>query len=278
MLYQEAERRYDELYRAKSILEKNSGKYPEGRIHVVQNKGKVQYYVRFSPNDKSGTYLSKRQKDTIRSYLQKKYEEEVLKLLNSEIAILEKFLKKSGEIGHRIQSSYSENPLEIRNYLSPIDMYDADVAREWQETPFQCKAVANNVPVFVTRRGEHVRSKSELMIANRLSELNIPYKYECPLILSDGRTIYPDFTVWNAWKRREVYWEHRGMMDNQEYANHTVQRIKDYRREGIYLGENLIVTEETSAIPLDTGDIDSVIHHYFNESGSSGSTREGTFW
>lgn len=110
MLYQEAERRYDELYRAKSILEKNSAKYPEGKIHVVQNKGKVQYYVRFSPKDKSGTYLSKRQRDTIRSYLQKKYEEEVLKLLNNEMAILDKFQKNPERLVTRFKAPIRRIP------------------------------------------------------------------------------------------------------------------------------------------------------------------------
>ena len=52
------------------------------------------------------------------------------------------------------------------------------------------------------------------------------------------------------------------MMDGQEYANHSVQRMREYQQAGIYLGEGLIITEETSSVPLDTGEIDRVIQHY----------------
>lgn len=245
------------------MLEKNKSKYPEGKIHVVKSKNSIQYYVRTSPKDKSGEYLSKQYTDKIKIFLQKKYDEEVIKLINLEMTSLEKFLRKSDAINQKIQSLYSQNPQEIKKYIIPIDMSDDDYATEWMNVPYQKKKINSSVPVFVTNNGEQVRSKSELMIANRLFELKIPYRYECQLTLSGGRTIYPDFTILDTYNRREIYWEHRGMMDKQEYANHSVQRIKDYNREGIFLGDNLIITEETSAVPLDTSEIDSVIRHYF---------------
>lgn len=189
----------------------------------------------------------------------------MLKLLNVEMNSLENFLKKSYEINKKIQNSYSESPQEIQSYINPIDMSDDDYAAEWLNVPYQKKKVDNNVPAFVTNRGEQVRSKSELIIANRLYELEIPYKYECPLTMSGGRVIYPDFTILDSCKRREIYWEHRGMMDNQEYAKHSVQRMKDYNRKGIFLGDNLIITEETAALPLVTSEIDSVIEHYLKD-------------
>lgn len=263
-LYQEAIRRYDELNVAKSILERNMGTYPDGKIHIAGNKGRVQFYLRPAQKDRAEIYLSKKEKDTIKVLLQKKYDEDALKLLNIEIASLEKFLKKSEKINYKIQSLYSDISNEAQKYINPIDMYNDDYAAEWLALPYQKKDVSNNVPLFVTNNGEHVRSKSELMIANRLFELRIPYKYEAPLKLSDGRVIYPDFTVWNAGKRCEVYWEHRGMMDKQDYACHSLKRIKDYSKEGIFLGDKLIITEEMATLPLVTSDIDSVISFYFN--------------
>lgn len=269
MLYQEANKRYDELYIVRSLLEKNIKKYPEGKIHVVRNKNSIQYYIRTSPNDKSGKYLSKQEKGTIKIFLQKKYDEEVLKFLNIEMTGLEKILKKSNTINKKIQNLYSKSPQEIQNYINPVDMSDYDYAAEWMKVPYQKKKLMSNMPVFVTNKGEQVRSKSELIIANRLYELKIPYKYECPLTMSGGRVIYPDFTILDSCKRREIYWEHRGMMDNKEYANHSVQRMKDYNREGIFLGDNLIITEETAALPLATGEIDSVIKHYFKDGSTN---------
>jgi hypothetical protein len=46
-----------------------------------------------------------------------------------------------------------------------------------------------------TDRGEMVRSKSELLIANKLHERRIDYVYEQPLSVSQSRTRVPDFTI-----------------------------------------------------------------------------------
>ena len=261
-LYQEAERRYDELYRMRAELEKTLVKYPEGSIHVIRNRGYVQYYLRKQSGQSCGEYLSKRQTDTIQIYLQKKYMQEVLRLLRSEMDSIEKFLRNCKPSQDKIRGLFSEQPEEIRKHLNPVDTSDADYIKAWSETAYDKKLISGTIPVFITNKGEPVRSKSELIIANRLYDLQIPYKYECPVWLSGEKKIYPDFTVLNIRKRREIYWEHRGMMDGQEYANHSVQRMREYQQAGIYLGEGLIITEETSSVPLDTGEIDRVIQHY----------------
>ena len=46
-----------------------------------------------------------------------------------------------------------------------------------------------------TERGDLVRSKSELVIADKLHARGIDYAYEQPLVLPNGRTRYPDFTI-----------------------------------------------------------------------------------
>ena len=58
-------------------------------------------------------------------------------------------------------------------------------------------------------------------------------------------------------------WEHRGMMDDREYVKHTVKRIREYEQNGYYLGDRLIITEETANEPLETANIDRIIKHYF---------------
>ena len=93
--------------------------------------------------------------------------------------------------------------------------------------------------------------------------MKVPYKYECPLQIDKGNVIHPDFTVLDVKRRCEVYWEHRGMMDDREYSRHAVTRVKDYEKAGIFLGDKLIITEETGITPLGTYEIERVIKHYF---------------
>ena len=77
-LYQEAQRRLEELYSARQALEKRLKSYPEGKIRVVKKGRKVQYYLRTDPKDRSGVYISKQSERKIESYLQKKYDESTL--------------------------------------------------------------------------------------------------------------------------------------------------------------------------------------------------------
>lgn len=222
----------------------------------------TQFYVRTDAKDKSGKYLKKSEKVKIKNYLQKSYDEKVIKILDKESAAIEKFLKCGEKFPDKILEIYAKFPQNIRDNIIPFDISDKDYAGKWQEIPFECKGMPETKEIFQTNRGEYVRSKSELTIANALDGKGIPYKYECPLKLRGGIIIYPDFTALNVKERRVYYWEHRGMMDTQDYARNSVLRIKDYMRNHIFPGKNLILTEETSDNPLGTAEINAVISEY----------------
>lgn len=262
-LYEEAKRRLNEVDIIIQELEARSIKYPNERIHVVTSKNRIQFYIR---KDAGGDdeYLSSTQKSKIKQLLQKRYEKKVLKYLSVEKQNLQKFLEKSENIPQIIQNIYSDYSSEIKFYVDPIEMSDFDCEKSWLEEEYEKKELSDNVPQFITDKGDHVRSKSELNIANALFKNGIPYKYECPIVLRNGIKIHPDFTVLDVRKRKEVYWEHRGMMDDREYAKHAVHRVNEYAHNGIFLGDNLIITEETQSNPLGTKQIEQVIHHYFD--------------
>lgn len=64
-LYVEAERRLMELRKIQSEKEQAIERMPPGKIHIMKSKKRVQYYLRMDASDKSGTYLSQAEKDTI---------------------------------------------------------------------------------------------------------------------------------------------------------------------------------------------------------------------
>ena len=49
------------------------------------------------------------------------------------------------------------------------------------------------------------------------------------------------------------------MMDDEEYARNTVVRIKMMMKNGIVIGKNLIISEETAQCLLGTDEIESLI-------------------
>lgn len=262
-LYEDARKRLDELEKTKQMLERRLPIYPDEKIHIVKSKNRIQYYIRTNPKEKSGTYLSKKNEKKIKQLLQKKYDEEVLKLVNQEIRNIKEVLKNGDDIRMAIQETYSKYPVEARNVIIPIDILDSDFAAKWLSEPYVGKEIQETVPIYMSDKGERVRSKSELNVANTLFKMNIPYKYECPYKTYSGIVIYPDFTVLNVRRRQEIFWEHRGMMDDREYSKHSVQRIKEYEKDGIYLGDRLVITEETISNPLGTDEIKAIIKHYF---------------
>ncbi len=264
-LYEEARRRQTELLRVQKECEESLRKAPEGRIHIKKSKGNAQYYWRKDKKDKSGQYLPKANKTLIRPLLQKAYDEKVLKLVKQELKGIEYLLKYAGNAQQQIRQAYSDHHEETRKEIAWADCSEEDYIAKWKGMTYTPKKIEDNVPYYETANKERVRSKSELNIANTLARYGIPYKYECPLRLGDGRTIYPDFTILDVKNRREIYWEHRGMMDDREYLKHAVDRVKTYTKEGYILGKNLLLSEETGASPLGTNEIESIIGAYFEK-------------
>ncbi len=83
-----------------------------------------------------------------------------------------------------------------------------------------------------TTRGEAVRSKSEVIIANLLHARGIDYHYEAPLTLGDV-TKYPDFTIEDDDTGITYYWEHAGMMHDPSYRRRWAAKQEWYRENGV---------------------------------------------
>lgn len=92
--------------------------------------------------------------------------------------------------------------------------------------------------------------------------MGIPYVYEVPLYLEGYGYIKPDFVVLNKKNRREYYWEHLGMMDNKEYCEKAIKKIETFEKNGIFPGENLILTYETYEQPLNIKVVEKLISEY----------------
>ena len=116
--------------------------------------------------------------------------------------------------------------------------------------------------MILTEKGERVRSKSEKILADFFFRRNILYKYEKPLYLKGYGTVYPDFTFLSKRTGQEIFWEHEGMMDRQEYAKSAVRKIESYQKNEIYPGDRLILTFETEQSVLNSNIIERLVNKY----------------
>lgn len=114
-------------------------------------------------------------------------------------------------------------------------------------------------PIF---NGQKVRSKSEAIIATMLHVNRIPFHYEEALHLGK-RVIYPDFTIRHPVTGQTYYWEHFGMMDNENYAQAAFQKMQLYNINGIMLSDTLLATYESEEVPLKSNIVENMIQQYF---------------
>ena len=116
-----------------------------------------------------------------------------------------------------------------------------------------------------TARGEMVRSKSEVIIADHLASKGVEYGYEQPLTI-EGVTKYPDFTIEDMESGLTFYWEHCGMLHVLSYRHRWEEKLGWYRAHGILPredgdGENgtLIVTRDEANGSIDSAKITALI-------------------
>lgn len=116
-----------------------------------------------------------------------------------------------------------------------------------------------------TARGEMVRSKSEVIIANALAAKGVDYAHERPLTI-EGVTKYPDFTIEDMESGQTIYWEHCGMLHVPSYRRRWEEKLAWYRTHGILphqegSGENgtLIVTRDEMNGSIDSAKISKLI-------------------
>ena len=140
---------------------------------------------------------------------------------------------------------------ELLNYL--VYLIDGDVSsNELHQEIGKYLGVEKHYlgKVYSTTKGDLVRSKSEVIIANLLFQYDIKYGYEKKLKYED-KWIEPDFTIILD-NGEEYYWEHLGMLGLESYDNRWLEKQEIYNK---YFNGKLIVTYEGATITESTIDI-----------------------
>lgn len=110
--------------------------------------------------------------------------------------------------------------------------------------------------IHTTARGEKVRSKSEVIIANMLHQLDVDYKYEYPV---EGKVGIkrPDFMVFDK-AGKMLLWEHLGMLSVPAYKESWDRKLEWYKDNGFIESENLFITTDAPDGSFDTTEVQLV--------------------
>ena len=106
---------------------------------------------------------------SIRQLAQKEYDQRVLRSAEQEEKLVRKlqafYMKQSDP-----EALFDKTLPSKRIYINPIRETDVDFVRRWRAEPYKGLDFRNDSQVIYTDRGERVRSKTEMIIANLLNK------------------------------------------------------------------------------------------------------------
>lgn len=257
ILEKELARRLREVQELEKQIEQVLKDAPEGRLRCAINKGNYQYYI-------GKQYQNKSKRKLVKEIAQKEYCQQLMIQVRSQRTALETLINELKQ--HRLDQVYEQLHPGRKQLVEPYVKPVASIVEEFENIAYEGKGFSEeDMTAYYTMKGERVRSKSEKIIADTLSKKGIPYHYELPIELKyKNRTvvIYPDFTVLNKRNGKKYIFEHLGMMDKPSYFENAMRKIDLYEKNGILLGENLIITHETSGLPLDTNVLEEYLERF----------------
>ena len=233
------------------------GIMPEGSLRICTRNDRPYFYAQ---RDGVPSYIPLKDTSAICRLAQKSYDQKVIKAIRAEQDAANDYLSRV--ISQTPETIYKKLSRERQKLVCPIEQPDDEYIAEWLSEEYAGSSYDCTNLGLITKKGEYVRSKTELIIANELFDRGIPYKYEHPCYLDGFGTVHPDFTILNVRLRKEIIWEHFGMMSDPDYACSNINKINFYTMNGYYQGDTFIATFEHFMQPLPVKAIAMMIEKY----------------
>ena len=247
-IYAEMKKREAELAEQKKVLTGRLKKAPEGSLRVSNKNGRVQLYHRRDSADRCGSYLGADKLSMAQKLAQKNYEQEEMKAIDQELEAIAEYFRSYPAVS--LEEVYHKLSPVRRGLVTPSIETEEMFLERWKRKYHTDEGFSNGREEFTTDRGEQVRSKSEMIIANMLNRLGVCYCYEPAVTLPGLGTVHPDFAMPDLRCRKTVLLEHLGMLGDPGYADSTVRKINIYILNGYLPGDRLILSMETAESPL----------------------------
>ena len=258
ILYEKVKKERVQILKEIEELENKISKLPDGKLVITKYKKYTKWYV---SDGKELTYIPKKDKALAKKLALKKFFLIRLENKKQELYAIEQYLNAHDSESHSREQAYL-NRSEIKELLPIKNPNLTEKLNEWMTESYIKNEFCPEHLIHDTSSGVKVRSKSEVLIEMVLSKYNIPFRYECQLILGE-HVFYPDFTIMHPKTGKIYYWEHNGMMDDQAYSKHAFKKIQHYISYGVMPGEQLITTYENRNHPLSIEVVERIVREMF---------------
>lgn len=257
LLHDQMTKRKEYLESLKKQVEQEMSDFPEGHLRISNDRGIPRYFHVLKANDTRGDYIPKENTELANQLAQKDYTQKLYKKVNKELADINKFLSR--HTPDELEQVYTSMNTYRKELVTPDVVPDEMFVSAWEQEDYNTNPYYPEQRVYSTKKDELVRSKSEVMLADMYYEMGIPYRYEAELVLKGGKKKYPDFTLLKTNTREIIYHEHLGLLDDEEYREANLSKLEEYRKNGIYLGKNLILTYEAEGCYLNIKDVKKMV-------------------
>lgn len=236
------------------IYEKQLKNLPEGSLSVSCKKG-VNYYCKHK--DGLRTYIGKEDSEEVQALQHRKILSEIIKRMGNNNELILDFLKSYEDpspysIEEGIGKAYRNQNVDFRASNGKRS------SKKWCDQPYQRNTVYPEQLTQKTLRGDYVRSKSEVIIANTYFGKDTQYRYE-EIIRVGNKTFSPDFTILIPRLNKIKYHEHFGMMHDKQYRERAFQKIEAYIAAGYRPYEDILFTFDDLDGNINTQILDKLI-------------------
>ena len=235
--FDDLEKISNEIERRIKKISKRLENVPEGSLRVSKAHGKKQFYYK-TDQHQQWKYIQRKDRHLAEQLAQKDYDP---------------------DSAYKVYDNLSEQRKEL---VTPEYLSDEELINQFLSQPYTRLGFNDDDPEFYTANGERVRSKSEILIADALQRHDVPYLCEYPVYNNGVIFAAPDFKCLNKRLRKVYYWEHLGMLGDQDYADRNVKKMDKYILADDFDENRLILTFETDSHPLNTKVIEAKIRKY----------------
>lgn len=229
---------------------------PEGCLSVTTVKGKDYYYkhqhgLRY--------YLGDGSIDEVKSLQRRKLLQTCLKRIDKNQVLMENVISSYQDI------SLGKVRLTLSKAYQPADICLADMDERsdkgWGYQKYQRSNKYPEMLVHRTLKGDFVRSKSEVIIANTLHMKGLQYRSE--EVTKVGNYYFaPDFKILVPSTGKIKILEHFGMMHDSEYREKAVWKMSTYIENGYRPYEDILFTFEDLNGNIDAKNLELLITNF----------------
>lgn len=259
IFYHELREMRTKLEKRRELVRISLAGCPPGYLLKTKSAGRTEFIHIYYENGMRRKKRVKEDSPEANLLIKKKCLETESGILDNNLELLDSLLK--GFIPTGASSIMAGLPEKLREYFNmSADMpavYSSKEIEQWAKADYEQSDFMPEAKIHTTSWGLKVRSKSELLIAEKYHERGIPFRYE-QVIRYGENIIVPDFTILRA-DLKLFYHEHCGMPGNEKYMKHHKSKLDIYESLGIVPWDNLIVTYDSKDGNLDLRIIESEI-------------------